>query len=385
MKVLHVIPDVSLRSGGPTSAIRGLTHAQRRSGHNVRIVTTDYDLPDGYAASVDEINCKCILDKWRYAPDLRKELNKNIKWSDIVHIHTVWGYPTLVATRVAKKLNKPFLLRPCGMLDAWSMSQSAFKKKIYLALYSKDIFSDGCTLHFTTEAEKNKSACPQGLDSVVIENGISENAFSEGNCAEAFLGRYPELKGKNIVLFLGRVHPKKQPDIAVKAFSRIAAEFPDARLVMGGPCEAAYKDELSKMAGNLSYERVLFTGMLEGKTLYGAYRAAKVFVLPSFQENFGIAVAEAMANHCPVIVSEFVDIKDYIEEWNAGIVCAANVESFASAISSTLSKPQTGATMGANGKKAAERYFKWGVAAERLDKAYKEAIATKDSVDANYS
>jgi glycosyltransferase involved in cell wall biosynthesis len=375
MKVLHVIPDVSLRSGGPVSAIRGLTHAQRRSGHNVRIVTTDYDLPDDYAASDNEIHCKCILAAWRYASGLGKELNKNMQWSDVVHIHTVWEYPTLIATRVAKKMNKPFLLRPCGMLDAWSMTQSAFKKKIYLALHSKDIFSDGCTMHFTTEAEKNKSVYPQSLDSVVIENGIAENAFSEGNCAEAFLECYPELKGKDIVLFLGRVHPKKQPDIAVKAFSRIAAEFPDARLVIGGPCETAYKAELSRMAGNLRHERVLFTGMLQGKTLYGAFRAATVFLLPSMQENFGIAVAEAMANYCPVIISEHVDIKDYIRRGNAGIVCEANVKSFASAISGVLSMPQNSAIMGNNGRMVAEKYFRWDIASECLDDIYKKVIS----------
>ncbi len=379
MNILHVIRDISPTTGGPVSAIRGLTNAQRHRGHDIHIAATDYGLPKDYVALDGEIICKCTFAAWRYSPSLGKKLNEEVQWANIVHIHTMWEYPTVVAARVAKKANKPLLIRPCGMLDSWSMNQSAFKKKLYLRIFSKDLLSPAITLHFTTQAEKSKSIYPQQLDSVIVENGIVEKTFSEDNSAEDFLECYPQLRGKDIILFLGRVHPKKQPEIAVSAFSKIASKFPNASLVMAGPCEPAYQTELINIANDMSKKRVLFTGMLQGKKLYGAYRAAKVFVLPSFQENFGIAVAEAMANYCPVIISEHVDIKNYIQKGNAGIVCAAKVESFASAISSTLSSPQSSTTMGNNGRKVSEQYFRWDIAAKRLDAVYQTIISNQKS------
>ena len=307
-------------------------------------------------------------------PHLYGVLERKIAWSDVVHIHMVWEYPTLLAARLTKKLNKPYLLRPCGMLDAWSMSQSRLKKMVYLRMFSKSLFDFSCLLHFTTQAEREKSIVPRKLDSIVIENGISNKAFSD-NSSDAFLDLFPALRAKIIVLFLGRVHPKKQPDVAIRAFAKASSEFPDAVLVLAGPCDVAYQNTLNKLANELGVgERVCFAGMLQGKVLYSAYRAATVFVLPSMQENFGIAVAEAMAAGLPVIISDNVDIKSYIEEGEAGIVCLANPKSFAVAIERVLSMPKLAIGMGENGRDIAEKYFTWSRAAEQLDQEYRKMV-----------
>ena len=378
MKILHIIRDVSPETGGPVSAIRGLSHAQIQRGDEVRIVTTDYGLVDNYTPSEYEFVYACSLEAWRYAPSLGKALKKHMQWADVVHIHTVWEYPTLVAARVARTLHKTFLLRPCGMLDSWSMSQSALKKKCYLRLFSGVLYSSLCHLHFTTEAEKSKSIYPHHLDSVIIENGISDTAFSETNSAIDFLNRFAVLKGKRIILFLGRIHAKKRPDIVLESFALGAAEFPYAHLVFAGPYDDSYRTELVKKSKELGVQdRVTFTGMLQGKALYGAFRAAELFVLPSMQENFGIAVAEAMANCCPVIVSEHVDIKDYIQKGEAGLVCDATADAFALAIKRVMSMPQFGKSMGQHGRKVAKRYFRWSIAADRLDAQYQKMILSQ--------
>jgi len=373
MKILHIIRDISPETGGPVSAIRGLSHAQIQRGDGVHIVTTDYGLLDSYTSSEYEFVYACAFEAWRYAPSLGNELKEHMHWADVVHIHTVWEYPTLVAARVAQILGKPFLLRPCGMLDSWSMSQSALKKKCYLRLFSRTLYSPLCHLHFTTEAEKEKSIYPPHLDSVIIENGISDAAFSESNSADDFFGCFPELTNKRIVLFLGRIHSKKRPDIALEAFAQVAAEYSGAHLVFAGPYDEDYRSELVKKSETLGVrDRVTFTGMLRGKALYGAFRAAKLFVLPSMQENFGIAVAEAMANKCPVIVSKHVDIKDYIQKGEAGLVCDATADALALAIHRVMSMPQLGESMGQHGREVAKRYFRWNIAADRLDALYQE-------------
>jgi glycosyltransferase involved in cell wall biosynthesis len=373
IKILHVIRDISPETGGPVSAIRGLSHAQIERGDEIRIVTTDYGLADGYTSAEHEFIYPCSFEAWRYAPSLGKAMKKHIKWADAVHIHTLWEYPSLIAARMARTLNKPFLLRPCGMLDAWSMGQGSLKKKIYLKLFSKDLYSDFCRLHFTTEAEKEKSIYPAHLDSVIIENGISDVAFSDANNARDFFSHFPELTGKRIVLFLGRIHPKKQPDIALGAFAQAAVEFPKAHMVFAGPYEDSYRDKLVKMARKLGvHKKITFTGMIQGASLYGSFRAAEMFVLPSMQENFGLAVAEAMANACPVIVSEHVDIKGYIQKGEAGLVCDATADAFAVAIHRVMSMPQLGESMGQQGREVAKRYFRWNIAADRLDTVYQE-------------
>jgi glycosyltransferase involved in cell wall biosynthesis len=371
MRILHVIGDLSPETGGPVTAIHGLVEQQQKLGHQVTVVSTNFGLAgnetlpkSGYVLS------DCIFGPWRYAPRMRSALVQEMIKCDVVHIHTLWEYPTLLALQLARKMGKPFLLRPCGMLDKWSMSQSRLKKRLYLSLFGKTLFSKPCLLHFTTMAEQQKSLAPFAPRSIVIENGLSEAAMATAS-SDAFLELYPDLRGKSIVLFLSRVHPKKRPDIAILAFARVAASFPDSLLVVAGPCPDDYREGLIGLAETTGFsDRVRFTGTLRGTVLYGAYRAATLFVLPSMQENFGIAVAEAMAAGCPVVISEHVDLKTYVLTGNAGIVCAAAPEPFALAIAELLRDPIKALAMGCNGVVVARQFFTWQRAAKRLDQIY---------------
>jgi glycosyltransferase involved in cell wall biosynthesis len=372
MKVLHVIRDLSPETGGPVSAIRGLTTAQRQLGHDVRVVSTDYGYVGGGHDDTDiVILCRCTVDSWRYAPSMKKKLTEWIQWCDVVHIHTIWEHPTLLATRLAWKFSKPYLLRPCGMLDSWSLSQSRLKKGLYLKLFSSSLFQRGNLLHFTTNAERDKSHFPDVMDSVVIGNGLSKESFLPRDVAKEFNATFPELTGKKLVLFLGRVDPKKQPDVVIRAFSEIVGMDVQLHLVVAGPYENAYRADLERIAIELGIvDRVMFTGMLSGNVLYGAYRAAFLYVLPSHQENFGISVAEAMAGFCPVIVSEHVDIKDVIADAGAGRVCSSDYKAVAQEMRYILNDPILARKMGENGRRVAEQFFKWDMIAEKLDKVY---------------
>ena len=144
MKILHVLSDLSPRTGGPVTAIKALVQKQIQRSHEVVIVSTDYGLE---TAAVDSgleagyLICPCTFGPWRYSHQMREVLATWVAWCDVLHVHTLWEYPTLAAIRMAREMAKPFLLRPCGMLDHWSMSQSRWKKRVYLALFRKTLFA----------------------------------------------------------------------------------------------------------------------------------------------------------------------------------------------------------------------------------------------------
>ena len=205
---------------------------------------------------------------------------------------------------------------------------------------------------------------------MVIENGVAAAAF-EHHSPELFLNLFPDLKGKRIVLFLGRVHPKKRPDIAIEAFALAAHRLPDAILVIAGPGKPAYVESLKRLADARGVgARVHFTDLLQGDVPYSAFRSASLFLLPSLQENFGIAVAEALAAGCPVVESRHVDIHPEIEQQRAGVVCELRPQEFGAAIEEILEQPEEALDMGVQGQKIARRLFSWDRAAVRLDKIY---------------
>lgn len=377
MKVLHVIRDMSVDTGGPVTFIKDLIRIQKKNGDEVVVITTDYDHarinidPDLISMF---IFCPCQFAPLRFSSQLYRVLSEWILWCDVVHIHTIWEYPTLVAAIIARRLGRPFLLRPCGMLVSWSMSQSAWKKCLYLKFFYKTLFSSPCVLHFTTEAEKRKSKVVAGRDSVVVESGVSEIAFLDYSKTD-FFKYFPQLKEVPIVLFLGRIHPKKNPDLVIRSFFQIVEIYPDARLVIAGPGEKSYLQSLKELVATLGISnKVFFVGPLKGSVLYSAYHCASLFLLPSAQENFGLAVVEAMAAGCPVIVSNNVDIHKEIEQGGAGLVCPLRPKNIAIAMEKIIGDAAMAINMGRQGKEVAKKYFSLEANYFRLKETYIQII-----------
>lgn len=378
MNVLHVIRDLSPITGGPVTAIQGMASAETVAGHYVSIIATDYGLPEQPA--LDGVDIKifpCKHAGWRYSQELSENLPQLVDKSDIVHIHTVWEHPTWAAARVCRKLGKPYILRPCGMLDKWSLLQNAWKKKIYLQMLAASVIRNASALHFTSEDELTNSLVTGQADgSFVVPNGLPPAAMENLPGSEAFRQRYSELDSKRIVLFLSRLHYKKQPNIAIEAFGKICHMDNHLVLVLAGPAEPAYLAELKGLADSLNLlDRVIFTGMLQGAAVQEAYRAAEIFVLPSLQENFGIAVAEAMAASCPVIVSEQVNLAAEILSASAGIVCSSDVTATAAAMEALLKNKSLCKKMGQNGRALVQEKFSWEKVATELLDVYEDILS----------
>jgi len=271
--------------------------------------------------------------RYLFNPRLSLWISERAGRFDAVVIHGLWRYTSAGVWRGLRGLGVPYFVFPHGMLDPYFKHASPWKhlqKSICWRMVERRVLRDARAVLFTSEEERRRArltfpsytchervvglgiACPGG-DAVVEK--------------QAFLGAYPGLAGTRMLLFLGRIHPKKGCDLLIRAFARVAVRDPSLRLVMAGPDECGWQAELQELAQQLGVGgRVVWTGPLYGALKWGAMRAADVFALPSHAENFGITVAEALACGLPVLISKEVNIWREIESDGAGLAAADDLD-----------------------------------------------------------
>lgn len=383
MRVLHVIRDLSRSTGGPVTALRGLADAQVDLGHEVSVVAGDIDDEKVLPSKADVHLVAAGRNAWRWSSAFRPKLAELVRQTDIVHAHMVWDYPVWEAATLARKFGKPFVLRPCGNLEAWSLQQSHLKKSLYLRLFGR-IVTSAAAAHLTSESEHVLSADALGdLPAFVIPLGVLTEGLESKDHGNSFLVKFPTLRDEKLVLFLGRLHAKKRPELLIEAFA-LSQSQRNFRLVLAGPGHPEYLSSLRERARCLGLaDRVTFTGQLLGSEVRDAYRAAAMFVLPSLQENFGIAVAEALAASCPVIISDRVGIAGEIKSASAGIICALDTVSIAEAIDRLAASDDLRSELGSNGRRLVLRKYTWPRAAEMTIEMYEQAVARRSPTAAS--
>jgi glycosyltransferase involved in cell wall biosynthesis len=374
VNVLQVIPDLSLLTGGPVTALRALVQAQAALGIQTTIGTTDYGIdraPEIPGVSMQLFPCR--WDKWRWSPGLAQFLKDNVHKFDLVSIDSLWRHTTLSAAKMCRIARVPYVIKANGMLEPWSLAQKTWKKKPYLRWIEGSGLQNASALHATSEMEAVSSSMATWNSSVfVLPGAVPCPPLADPNL---FLSLFPELADKHILLFLGRLHYKKQPQVLIEAFQLVAARHPEAVLVMVGPCEPRYLRQLQVLARQLGVSsRLLFTGFLPPRIGRSACRAASIFALPSLQENFGVAIAEAMAEECPVVVSNRVGIAPAIDAAAAGLVSSHTAESTASALSILLDDKFMRTRMGQNGRRLVIEEFAVERVAAKLQDVYTDIL-----------
>ncbi len=331
MRVLHVISNIDRRFGGPINALVGLAAAQARAGLTVSVAGTyrgepDRGLSDGFAASgikADFIGPGRGPLIWSAA--IKPALRPLIADADIVHIHTLWESIQHAAAKQARQRSLPYIMRPCGMLDPWSLSQGALKKRLYLTLRLRNDLNHAAAIHYTANAERDlASPLKLAAPALVVPNGLDLTEFDNLPDRQLFRDKHPAIGRRKLIIILGRIDAKKGFDLLIPAFAKLQTQ--DAMLAIVGPDLEGYEAQVRAMVDRAGLsQRVIFTGMLRGRDRVEALAAADLFVLPSYQENFGIAVVEALAAGCPVIVSENVNIREEIEAAGVGASIPLNI------------------------------------------------------------
>ncbi len=367
MKILHVIPDLSTIAGGPVEAVKNMAKYQTKLGNAVSIITTDFYKPNNLVIKNVKISYfKCSINFIRYSYELKKYLSKNIKNFDIVHIHTIWQYPTYIVGKICLKNHVPYILRPCGMLDDWSFSQKKLKKFIYYSLYEKRTIKNASAVHCTSKAETEEAQKYLQNKNIFILPLSVDTLFKKASFNNT---------SKKYILYLSRLHYKKQPDLLIKAFSKLVSDYPNHQLILAGPCETKYKYQLEKIIISLNLKKkITFAGMVIGEQKNELLLSASIYVLPSLQENFGIAVAEAMGAGLPVIIGEKVALAKDVINHNAGMVIKPTVDNIANAIKELLSSSEQSNAMGKNGYEFVKNNLSGEAIAKQLIYEYKKIV-----------
>jgi glycosyltransferase involved in cell wall biosynthesis len=298
-----------------------------------------------------------------------------------VLVNGLWQYVGLGAWRALAGSNTPYFVFPHGMLDPWFKRRyplKHLKKCLYWPWAEYRVLRDARRVLFTCEEERRLAResfwlyrCREAIVPFGTESPSDDPQISRA----AFLDAFPQLRGKRLLLFLGRIHAKKGCDLLIEAFAKVCANRPDVHLVFAGPDQSDWRPALQALAERLGVaSRLVWTGMLTGSLKWGAFRTADVFCLPSHQENFGIAVVEALACHCPVLVSDKVNIWREIEAAQAGFVAPDTAEGTAQLLERWLSMPEAARNaMRESARRGFDQHFRMDQAARTLVSIVKEA------------
>lgn len=386
MKILHIIGSVAPRYGGPSKIVLELCQELGRQGQEVTIFTTNIDGKQNLDVLLDR---PVQMDgfKIRYFPvqwpryymvsfPLAKALRDEIPNFDIVHISSVYNFHTVVASHYCRKFNVPYLINPHGSLDPYLIKRHPIRKRIYNSLFLQRDLNHAAMIHFKTQEEMLLTKpCRIKAPGFVIPNGVDPSEFDHLPPYGFFRQKYPELNEKKILLFFSRINFKKGLDILARAFGEVAQKKDDVYLVLVGPDNEGYA---TKVKAWLQEEETLghsiFTGMLLGEDKLAVLRDSDIFVLPSYTENFGNAVVEAMACDLPVIISNKVNIWRDVLEASAGIVTDCDSHQVAEAILKLLDEPKLGKEMGKRGKNLVEEKYTWPKATKQMIGIYEEIL-----------
>ena len=365
-----------------------------------------------------------------WCPEFRRVLREEAAKADVVHNHGLWMWTNAYAREAAVEAGKPLIISPRGMLEAWSLNRSKLRKAVAWRLFERRNLQAAAMFHATaaSEARSIEEILSHGLarintDSfsaedlggkscssektkevpiVVAANGVDLPDLKRRPGREVLEGKFPALRDRRWVVFMSRLHPKKGIDVLLRAWARqkevtgdewrvkssqtetppyrnTAAPHRGAVLVLAGSDLIGYRKDVERMIKELGLEdSVVITGEVAGEEKDCLLANADVFVLPSYSENFGIVVAEAMAWGRPVIASTGTPWKE-IADVGAGWWVKPEEDVLAGALAEALGKRREELdAMGAKGRALVERSYTWSAPAERLTKAYEEALASAD-------
>ena len=385
MKILHVVPTYypAVRYGGPIRSVHGLASALAAQGHDVHVYTTNVDGDGVSPVALDRPVQLDGVNVWYFAtsvgrrlyrsPIMGRALRANISNFDIAHLHSVFLWPTSAAGHAARKAGVPYVLSPRGMLvKDLIRRKSSLAKRAWVTLFERRNIAQAAAVHLTSEVEALELRA-LGLPHArlaVVANGIELPRNLPSDDLDPAATRRPYL------LFLGRLNWKKGLDRLIPAMKQVT----NADLWIAGNDEENYRPELEKLARRHGVaDRVRFPGPVHDDKKWALLAAARMLVLPSYSENFGNVVLEAMAAGCPVIVTPEVGMASLVQEVGCGLVAAGDPTRLGSEMKRLLDDDNCRRKMGNAGRHAVQTKYSWKTISEQMLALYEDVLSRRQA------
>lgn len=399
MRILQVVATLAPLAGGPSIACPELSRELARQGHQVSIYASDVDgsghlkvpldcpVPDD-GIEIHYFRGLCWPGRYMYCPGMWRALRHTVAEFDVVHIYSVYGFSSSAAAYWCRKRGVPYMVHPHGSLDPFLRRRHRPRKWLHAKLLAERDYRKAAGVLFNSTEEMRLASGWSGLKMplggtwkapkrFVVPVGIDPRWLQEPDSAagQRFRSKYSALMDRRLVVHFGRINFKKGLDILADAFAKVARDCDDLHLVVAGPDNEGYGRKVRRwLAEGGVLERATFTGLLEGDDRFAVLQQAEVFALPSYTENFGQVVAEAMASGVPVVISDQVNIWPDVSRADAGLVVPCNAEATAQALRSILDYPVRGRQMGINGRRWVAEHLPWKVVAAHMATAYDEIV-----------
>lgn len=390
MRVLHILPLITARFGGPVAFATEGAEALLPLGVESTLFATDLGQTPSAGArrTIDAAelpaNLDCLdlhlfpvpsLHRLAYSPALSRGLAEVIDTFDVAHIHSLWLYPQFAAQRAARRSRVPYVVSPHGALDPYLRKRGRPRKALANISWQTRMLREATLLHVTTDQEADLIAdiaprTPRHTAPV----GVWAKRLQEPGDGPRFRSRFVDSNDADIVLFLGRLTYKKGLDVLIDSFAHVARASSTAMLVIVGPDDEDLRPRLELRArGHGIGDRVVFTGPLYQQDRADAFAAATVWALSSYTENFGVAVVEALAAGIPTIISTEVNLAGAVRDHNAGIVAPPEAGAFGPALAKLLADKHDRPALAERARTLAACYD-WSVVAPQLNAMYSRAL-----------
>ncbi len=389
MKILQIVPSLSLVYGGPSQMVLSLSKALAELNNDVTILTTDSNGDTGQApldvplgVPIEQEGYKVIyfrcapFRRYKFSLDLFNYLSSHAREYDVAHIHALFSPVSSVSAAIARSRNLPYFLRPLGTLDPADLQKKRWLKQLYALLLEKANLAGATGIHFTSEQEGKISqrfgvktqdfVIPLGVD--VSDREIDVKKIRQ---------RFRIEDSTTLLLYMSRLDPKKGLDLLLPALERLLNEGVEFHFLLAGanPQDPEYENYIREtIADSPLADCTTIAGFVTGEVKLGLLKSADLFVLPSRYENFGIAVAEAMALGTAVVISDGVHIYPQVQKYEAGWVTPLDVDQLSQTLKTAISDVKERGIRGANGAKLVAEQYSPNAIAQKTAEMYRTAI-----------
>ncbi len=394
MKILMMTPYIAPVYGGISKVVGELVDDLGKQHVWVDLITTNAN-DSGYLEVplnvwVDQDNYRVrYFDCWFrndliFSRSLLGWLWQHSSDYDLLHSHTLFSPLNALVHRICQWRNLPYVMTPHGMLEPWALAYKAWKKKGYYRLVEQGALRSAAAIHALTLTEVDQLR-DLGLESpVLIPNGIHRQQFEQLPSPQLLYDAFPHLQGKSLILFLGRIDPKKGLDLLAQAYAQVATVYPNTHLVIAGP------DSINFLPMARGYfeqagcgNRFTFTGMLNGKLKFAALAAAQIYVAPSYSEGFSMSILEGMASALPCVFTTGCNFSEAAQA-NVAYEVAIDGDAIANALIKCLQQPHQAQMMGQKAQQFIFDHYDWNSIAKRLKNVYGDILKQPQDLIYNY-